>query len=302
MLATLHEHSLFAGSAVLGGIHRLSADVEPHVHDFVEIAVVGPGRGRHVTSQGERPVRYGDVIVLRPGAWHGFRRCRDLVVGNCCISAQALRHELAALLDVPMFHRLLWTEPVAAGAHGLVVTSVGRAEAGDALAVIEALERDLASGRPVEGRVFGHVATVLGILADGRRADDRADEARAPAVHAAVAATVSRLEAAPEQAWRLEDLAAAASVDPAYLGRLFRKHMGVTPLGYLARIRAERAAVLLAHTDLPAGRVGASVGWDDPTYFARRFRALAGLSPSEYRRRGAGTQGDSAISPPGAAV
>lgn len=281
MLATFREHSLFAGHQVLGGIHRLSADVEPHAHDFVEIAVVGTGRGRHVTSQGERPVRHGDVIVLRPGAWHGFRRCRDLVVGNCCISAQALRGGLAVLLEVPMFNRLLWTEPVAAGSHGLVVTSVGRDVASDALAAIGMLEHDLAGGRNVEGRVFGHVATVLGILADGRRAE----EARTPAVHPAVAVTVSSLEAAPEHPWRLDDLAGAASVDPAYLGRLFRKHMGVTPLGYLARVRAERAAGLLARTDLPAGRVGASVGWDDPTYFARRFRALVGLSPSEYRRR-----------------
>lgn len=53
---------------------------------------------------------------------------------------------------------------------------------------------------------------------------------------------------------------------------------------FLARVRAERAATLLTHSTLPAARVGAAVGWDDPTYFARRFRALAGLSPTEYRR------------------
>ncbi|WP_246005247.1 helix-turn-helix transcriptional regulator [[Actinomadura] parvosata] len=66
---------------------------------------------------------------------------------------------------------------------------------------------------------------------------------------------------------------------------MFKRHAGVTPLDFLARLRAERAATLLAHSALPAARVGAAVGWDDPTYFARRFRALVGLTPTEYRRR-----------------
>jgi AraC family L-rhamnose operon transcriptional activator RhaR len=54
---------------------------------------------------------------------------------------------------------------------------------------------------------------------------------------------------------------------------------------FLARVRAERAATLLAHSALSAAQVGAAVGWGDPTYFARRFRMLVGLTPSEYRRR-----------------
>ncbi|NUU22409.1 MAG: helix-turn-helix domain-containing protein, partial [Streptomycetaceae bacterium] len=57
------------------------------------------------------------------------------------------------------------------------------------------------------------------------------------------------------------------------------------------RLRAERAATLLAHSTLPTARVGAAVGWDDPTNFARRFRALVGLTPTEYRRRSRPSEG-----------
>ncbi|MGR6918528.1 AraC family transcriptional regulator [[Actinomadura] parvosata] len=282
MPVTLHEHALFTGAPVLAGVHRLDLDVEPHAHDFLEIAVIGAGRGRHVTSQGERPLRRGQVVVLRPGAWHGFRGCAGLVVANCCLSAQALRAELAALYELPMLRRLLWTDPVASGTHGVAVTAVDPAAAGEAVAEIGLLERDLAAGRRRPGRVLGRLVSVLGVLADGRAPEP---ETPGPAVHPAVAATVARLEAAPAQAWRLDDLARAVNLDPAYLGRLFKRHAGVTPLDFLARLRAERAATLLAHSALPAARVGAAVGWDDPTYFARRFRALVGLTPTEYRRR-----------------
>jgi AraC-like DNA-binding protein len=276
MRPTLHEHALFASGPVWGGVHHLDTDVEAHAHDFLEIAVVGAGRGRHVTSQGEHAVRRGDVLILRPGAWHGFRGCAGLTVANCCLSARELR----VLHDIPMLRRTLWTDPMAAGTHGVAAVTVDPAAAEDAVAEIGRLEQDLARPRP--GRMLGRLVTVLGILADGRDPEPSAVE---PAVHPAVAATVARLEAAPEAQWRLDELARAVSLDPAYLGRLFVRHTGLTTMSYLARVRAERAATLLTHSTLSTAQVGAAVGWDDPTYFSRRFRALVGLTPSEYRRR-----------------
>src|SRR3954451_22729241 len=100
MLATFNEHAFFTRGPVWGALYHLSADVESHAHDFLEIAVIGSGYGRHVTSQGEQELWPGAVVVLRPGAWHGFRHCVDLTVANCCLSAQALRAELAALYDI----------------------------------------------------------------------------------------------------------------------------------------------------------------------------------------------------------
>ena len=290
MTSTLHEHALFAGGPIWGGVHRLSAEVESHAHDFVEIAVIGGGRGRHVTSRGEHEVRGGEVFVLRPGAWHGFRDCADLTVANCCLSAQALRAELAALYEFPALRRLLWTDPSAPALHGVAATTVDERSAAEAIEEIGRLERDLASPRP--GRMLGRLVTVLGVLADGREPgrEPGREHGRAtaePPPHPAVAATMARLEAAPATPWRLDDLAAAVNLDPAYLGRLFTQHVGLTPMNFLARVRAEHAATLLAHSTRSAAQIGAAVGWGDPTYFARRFRALVGLTPSEYRRRSA---------------
>lgn len=171
-------------------------------------------------------------------------------------------------------------------AHGVAVTTVDPAAAEEAITEISLLERDLGAGQRRPGRVLGRLITVLGILADGRDSERETPES---AIHPAVAATIARLEAAPADPWRLDDLARAVNLDAAYLGRLFARYVGLTPLGFLARLRAERAATLLAHSTLPAARVGAAVGWDDPTYFARRFRTLVGLTPTEYRRRSRST-------------
>jgi AraC family L-rhamnose operon transcriptional activator RhaR len=282
MPTTLHEHALFAQGPIWGGVHHLSADVESHAHDFLEIAVIGAGRGRHVTSRGEDEVRRGEVFILRPGAWHGFRDCTDLTVANCCLSARALRTDLAALYDIPMLRRMLWTAPTAPGTHGIATATVEDTAADEAIVEIGRLERDLATAHARAGRLLGRLVTVLGVLVDGHHPEPATVES---AIHPAVAATVARLEATPAEQWRLDDLARAVNLDPAYLGRLFGQHIGLTPMGFLARVRAERAATLLAHSTLPAAQVGAAVGWGDPTYFARRFRTLVGLTPSEYRRR-----------------
>src|SRR5256885_467836 len=186
MPETLHEHALFASGPIWGGVHQLSADVESHAHDFLEIAVIGAGRGRHVTSQGAHPVRRGAVVILRPGAWHGFRDCADLTVANCCLSAQALRAELAPLRDIPLLRRMLWTDPMASGTHGVAATTVDPAAAGEAIAEIGRLERDLAGERTRPGRALGRLVTVLGVLADGRRPEAATVDT---AVHPAVAAT-----------------------------------------------------------------------------------------------------------------
>ena len=81
------------------------------------------------------------------------------------------------------------------------------------------------------------------------------------------------------------DLAEELHLAPAYLVRLFKDATGLPPKAYLAQVRAERAAVLLLHSDDPVTSIGRAVGWPDQNYFARRFKAHYGLSATTYRKR-----------------
>lgn len=103
------------------------------------------------------------------------------------------------------------------------------------------------------------------------------------AVHPAVQHAMRLLEADLAEPWTLERLAAGVNLAPGYLIRLFGRSAGMSPMAYLNRIRAERAAGLLIETELPVASIGATVGWHDPSHATRRFRAVFGLSPSSYR-------------------
>jgi AraC-like DNA-binding protein/mannose-6-phosphate isomerase-like protein (cupin superfamily) len=86
------------------------------------------------------------------------------------------------------------------------------------------------------------------------------------------------------QSFDIEALAATVSVSPSYLFRLFKKKMRLTPMRYRNVVRIDKAKLLLADRSLTVDAVAERVGFDDPKYFARVFKDLAGMSPSAYRR------------------
>jgi two-component system response regulator YesN len=73
-------------------------------------------------------------------------------------------------------------------------------------------------------------------------------------------------------------------VSPSYLFRLFKKKMGVSPMRYRNIVRVDKAKLLLADQALSVDAVADRVGFEDPKYFARVFRDLAGMSPSAFRK------------------
>ncbi|WP_165956935.1 helix-turn-helix domain-containing protein [Kribbella antibiotica] len=103
------------------------------------------------------------------------------------------------------------------------------------------------------------------------------------AQHPAVQHAIRLLEADLASAWTLDRLAAAVNLAPGYLVRVFGRSAGLSPIAYLQRLRAERAAGLLIETQLPIATIGTLVGWPDPSHATRRFRSHFGLSPTRYR-------------------
>ncbi|WP_164888710.1 MULTISPECIES: AraC family transcriptional regulator [Paenarthrobacter] len=82
----------------------------------------------------------------------------------------------------------------------------------------------------------------------------------------------------------LSAIASAANVTPAYLVRLFREHMGTTPIHYLWERRVTHGIVLLTSTGLPIGTVAAMSGFKTSFHFARKVKESTGMAPSELRR------------------
>lgn len=95
------------------------------------------------------------------------------------------------------------------------------------------------------------------------------------------------IEAEPERAFTVTDLAAVARVSVRSLQDGFRKHAGCSPMGYLQRVRLQRARADLVHAD-PAKNTVAAIahrwGFAHLGRFASAYRIRYQESPSETLR------------------
>ncbi|MFF0227215.1 helix-turn-helix domain-containing protein [Streptomyces sp. NPDC004629] len=67
------------------------------------------------------------------------------------------------------------------------------------------------------------------------------------------------------------------------LVRAVRAATGETPKGFIDKRVVLEAKRLLAHTDLPIGRVGAAVGFPDAANFSKFFHLRTGRTPAAFR-------------------
>ena len=70
----------------------------------------------------------------------------------------------------------------------------------------------------------------------------------------------------------------------AYLRNLFSISHGISLQKYILRYRMQRAAELLAETNLPIGTIGQQVGYQDPLMFSKMFHKYRHMSPTAYRK------------------
>lgn len=83
----------------------------------------------------------------------------------------------------------------------------------------------------------------------------------------------------------LDRLARVAGVSRFHFIRLFKDSVGLTPHAYLVERRMVRACNLLMHTKQSIGEIAVHCGFEDPSYFAARFRRLYRMCPREFRKR-----------------
>lgn len=115
------------------------------------------------------------------------------------------------------------------------------------------------------------------------RLSDELELSRVGLVDRRIRRSVELMHTQLDQDLSLKALAAASYLSPFHFARLFKKLTGVSPHNYLAGIRATRAQLLLAETDLSVTEIGARVGYLSGSHFTKAFRIATGSTPREFR-------------------
>lgn len=84
----------------------------------------------------------------------------------------------------------------------------------------------------------------------------------------------------------VKDTAQALRVNANYLSGIFHRELGMTFIDFVNHQRVEQAAALLRQTNLQIQHIAASVGYNNTSYFARKFASVYGCTPKQYRANG----------------
>ncbi len=82
----------------------------------------------------------------------------------------------------------------------------------------------------------------------------------------------------------IQELSGNAHFHPNYFIRMFKKHLGMTPMRYIHERRLEQAQQLLISTDSSVSEIAYRSGFKDVSHFSQAFKKRYGLSPTEYRQ------------------
>lgn len=83
----------------------------------------------------------------------------------------------------------------------------------------------------------------------------------------------------------LTAIASDLSLSPTYLSHQFNEELGLGIPDFVTRVRIDRAQGMLRRDESRTiSAIARAVGFSDQGYFARRFKAIVGFSPSEYRK------------------
>ncbi len=149
---------------------------------------------------------------------------------------------------------------------------------------LDMIGREMESTSPAHDRAAHHYLGLLGVWLERQVARVAAETAPPDATRRLVARYAALLEQEFRSGMGVGDFAEALGVTPTHLTRCCKQTCGRPASALLHDRVLFEARKLLCDTDMPVGRIAASLGFTSPAYFTRSFQHMTGKSPSAFRR------------------
>lgn len=266
---------------------REDEPIQPHTHDFTELAYIAEGRGRHGYNGQLSAISAGDVFVIEPGIEHSYEveRGSSLLVYNVLFVPALLRSELETLSAVTPFVDFFYVEPFVRGmtrfqSH-LKLLPHDQLEMKTLLdhIVMEFQQKKLGYRIVTKTRLielFVFLSRCYAGSLSGTRAA-RADESML--LH--ICEFIERHYAEP---LTLAQVSRMCGLSPSAFSAKFKQHTGRTFIEYRNGVRLQQAMKRIAESDRKMLDIAQDVGFDDLSFFNKLFKQHTGLSPGDYRR------------------
>jgi AraC-like DNA-binding protein len=242
---------------------KLIFDMPLHEHPCYEFHYVVSGSGSFRSGNRRFPIRRGDFFYNEPGVRH-----QAMVTSE---KAMLLQYAVGLFLDHAKDRQLI------ADLRKRLPEAKARRLGDGYHLFFEQLRRQHSSGQPelMHAALFSFVGLLYKIIGGdiGMRSGNAVVEEALGLIHARIARGVS-----------LDELADRFELSRSYFVRLFKRHVGISPVKYANNLRMEMASELLRESDLTLAEIAQRIGFADEYQFSKRFKQWSGKPPGRFRQ------------------
>lgn len=260
-----------------------TASVQLHWHNELEAGFVTAGQITMYVGKEKIILRRGDGFFINTGIPHAFLEAEDAESRQCSVVFDPL-------LVGGRFSSVFWqkyVQPVTSAAS--VPCYIFRreqpwqAEAADL--IVQTWRLCQQQPEAYEIQVRSNLTRLLALLTTHLPAENPTQSRRISRDNERIRMMMGYIQAHFTEELAVADIAASAMVSPSECLRCFHNTIGLTPIQYTKYYRVQRAAAALLATDKRIAEIGAECGFQEMSYFAKAFREVLKVTPSEYRRR-----------------
>lgn len=262
-------------------IHKLTADVPPHTHNFIEYTYVFYGKGIEIVNGTERPIQAGTFTLLLPHQVHQIRidpgEELHLYIGAIGLQALFGSDDSAAALNALLLQ---------GGTQGDPSYPLEDKLSAALLPIFAAMHEEMRSAHSWNQLMFKTKLIEALILLD--RHCFRVKELEAPRTPIHKKGKIADIILYVYQNYR-EDIKLVTLAERFYLSvphisASFKQYSGDHFHNFLEKIRISHACSLLASSNESVTSICFEVGFTSYSTFSRVFQERLHMSPTAYRK------------------
>lgn len=267
---------------------RANFECGMHMQEFFEINIITRGRGIHYIEDSCVQTQVGDVFIIPPKVKHAFKNESGLDVFHVLISDRFINKNMSDLQLIPSYFVLFAAEPLMRGKaenvlHLRLTDTQFESLNGILNIALECRNQldpfDCLSRKGFVLLLISFLCRVYSERSGDLGSKNEADEAFLKAI--------SHIHEHYFEKISVDTLARIANLSRSTFLRKFTDVCKMSPSEYIINRRIRASEYMLLNTSDSIQNIAFKCGFYDAAHFSRIFTKKNGISPSEYRKRGA---------------
>jgi len=261
--------------------HTRFAYFPKHRHNYVEVTYMCKGRTTHIINDNQVVLEEGDMLFLNQGATQEILPAgKDDIAVNFIVLPEFFNTAFSMMGEEENLLRDFLVDSLGKGRHAASYLYFHVADVLPVQNLVENMVWTLLYDQPNK-RSCNQITMGLLVLQLQNHMDKM--EIGNAAYDREFAIRVLNYIEEQYKNGTLKELAGLMGADVYWMSREIKKRFGKTYKELLMSKRMNQAGYMLSHSRIPVSDIVEAVGYDNASYFYRKFKEYYGVSPKEYR-------------------